>query len=196
MLWLGFILISLNMRLIFATVGPVLKDLQLGAMSTLLVTTLPLFLLGVFSIAGVKLRHAFGEERALFAALLLLTVGCGVRGLGEVALIIGTILGGVNVIMPVLAKKRFGAQRMGMVMGVYALMLGVGAALGASASFPLFQHMGADTTAAFHALGLWAIPAALALLFWLPQLAHKPLAVTVNHHAAAVVNVYRNRTRP
>ncbi|MFD2883650.1 hypothetical protein ACFS4T_16600 [Pseudomonas lini] len=41
----------------------------------------------------------------------------------------GTIVGSagiavMNVIMPVLARKRFGPQRMGMVMGVYALMLG------------------------------------------------------------------------
>jgi len=200
LLWAGFILVSLNLRLIFATVGPVLQNLQLGFASTLLVTTLPLFLLGVFSIAGVKLRHMMGEERALFVALLLLTVGCGIRWFGEIALIVGTILGGagiavMNVIMPVLAKKRFGAQRMGMVMGVYALMLGVGAVLGASASLPLFQWMGADTAAAFHSLGLWTLPAMLALVFWVPQLAHKPTSVG-SHHSATIapVNVYQNRT--
>jgi len=199
LLWAGFILVSLNLRLIFATVGPVLQNLQLGFASTLLVTTLPLFLLGVFSIAGVKLRHRMGEERALFAALLLLVVGCGIRWFGEVALIIGTMLGGagiavMNVIMPVLAKKRFGVQRMGMVMGIYALMLGVGAVLGASASLPLFQRMGADTTAAFHSLGLWALPAVLALLVWLPQLTQKPPVATARHSATAAVNVYKNRT--
>jgi len=196
LLWVGFILVSLNLRLIFATVGPLLQDLQLGFASTLWVTTLPLALLGIFSIPGVELRQIMGEERALFVALLLLMLGCGIRWFGEASLIAGTILGStgiavMNVIMPALAKKRFGVQRMGMVMGIYALMLGVGAVLGASASFPLFQQMGADTTAAFHSLGLWAIPAILALLAWLPQLREKPPATIVSYTTAPVVNVYK-----
>jgi MFS transporter, CP family, cyanate transporter len=41
--------------------------------------------------------------------------------------------------MPALSRKRFGPQHTGMVMGRHALMLGPGAVLGASASFPLFQ---------------------------------------------------------
>ncbi|MBR8652067.1 MFS transporter [Achromobacter sp. Marseille-Q0513] len=200
LLWLGFILVSLNLRLIFATVGPLLQDLALGFASTLLVTTLPLLLLGVFSIPGVRLRQALGEERALLFALALLTLGCGLRGFGETALILGTVLGGagiavMNVIMPALARKRFGARRMGMVMGVYALMLGAGAVLGAGASFPLFRWMGADSEAAYRSLGLWAAPALLALLVWLPQArqaagAGKPPGAP----AGAVAQVYRNRT--
>lgn len=83
LLWAGFILVSLNLRLIFKTVGPLLENLQLGFTSTLLVTTLPLALLGLFSMAGVRLRHWLGEERALFFALILLSLGCSVRGLGK-----------------------------------------------------------------------------------------------------------------
>ncbi len=199
LLWVGFILVSLNLRLLFTTVGPLLENLQLGFTSTLLVTTLPLALLGLFSMAGVRLRHWLGEERALFFALILLSIGCSVRGLGESGLIVGTILGSVgiavmNVIMPVLARKRFGPQRMGMVMGVYALMLGAGAVLGASVSLPLFQWLGADQASAFHALGLWAIPALLALLLWLPQLRHAAHHGLGSGHGGPSVNVYRNPT--
>jgi len=199
LLWAGFILVSLNMRLIFATVGPVLEHLQLGKSATLWVTTLPLLLLGVFSIAGSKLRHILGKERALFVALVLLSLGCGLRWFGEAALIVGTVLGSagiavMNVLMPALAKKRFGYQRMGMVMGVYALMLGVGAALGASVSFPLFKGLGGDTSAAYQMLGLWALPALLALLVWLPQLVHKAAAASSHQSNAKPVNVYKNRT--
>lgn len=200
LLWTGFILVSLNLRLIFATVGPLLKSLDLGFTSMLLVTTLPLVFLGVFSIPGVKLRQRLGEERALFFALVVLIVGCGIRWFGEAGLIAGTILGSagiavMNVIMPALARKRFGPARMGMVMGVYALMLGVGAVLGAGASFPLFQLMGADTASAFHSLGLWAIPALLALAFWLPQLRHAAgMEGGPGGGSAHAINVYRNGT--
>ncbi|AVJ27741.1 MFS transporter [Achromobacter spanius] len=203
LLWIGFVLIALNQRLLFAAIGPLLKNLELGFTSTLLVTTLPVALLGLFSIPGVKLRQWLGEERALLLALALLIVGCGARAFGEQALILGTVLGSagiavMNVIMPALAKKRFGPARMGMVMGVYALMLGAGAVLGASASFPLFQWLGADTASAYRSLGLWAIPAVLALMFWLPQWRqrHDPAGGPglAAGHAVAPVNVYRNRT--
>ncbi|HIE3983662.1 MFS transporter [Serratia marcescens] len=198
LLWAGFILVSLNLRLIFATVGPLLKNLELDFTSTLLVTTLPLALLGIFSIPGVRLRQWLGEERALFMALLLLIMGCGVRWFGEAALIAGTILGSagiavMNVIMPALARKRFGPHRMGMVMGIYSLMLGSGAVLGASGSFPLFELMGANTQAAYHSLGLWAVPAILAMVFWLPQLGQPAAnAGNANTQAVPAVNVYRS----
>jgi len=197
LLWAGFILVSLNMRLIFATLGPVMSNLQLGDTSKMLVTTLPLLLLGVFSLIGVKLRHILGKERAVFVAMLLLALGCSARWFGETALIIGTIFGSagiavMNVLMPALAKKRFGYQRMGLVMGIYALMLGVGAALGASASFPLFKALGADTPAAYHMLGLWSLPAVLALIVWLPQLAHQPAAAGHYQSTGKAVNVYKN----
>lgn len=200
-LWVGFVLVSLNLRLIFSTLGPLLRNLELDFTSTLLVTVLPTALLGLFSIPGVRLRQSLGEERALGLALVLLTLGCGVRWFGELALILGTVLGSagiavMNVIMPALARKRFGPPRMGLVMGVYALMLGVGAVLGASASFPLFQVMGADTDAAYHSLGLWALPALLALVFWLPQLRFQKAAAAGlgagGVAAKPAVNVYRN----
>ncbi|CAM4297107.1 MFS transporter [Kerstersia similis] len=200
LLWAGFILVSLNLRLIFATVGPLLQNLELGVASTLLVTTLPLALLGLFSIPGVRLRQWLGEERSLFLALALLVAGCGLRWLGASALIAGTILGSagiavMNVIMPALARKRFGPRRMGLVMGIYALMLGVGAVLGASGSFPLFQWMGGDTAAAYHSLGLWAIPAMLAMLVWLPQLKHGAAAPAgpAGHGETPRVQVCRSR---
>ncbi|MGO3862875.1 MFS transporter [Vreelandella alkaliphila] len=202
-LWVGFILVSLNLRLIFATVGPLLQNLELGATSTLLVSALPVALLGLFSIPGVRLRQWLGEERALFLALALLSVGCGARWFGEPGLILGTVLGSagiavMNVIMPALARKRFDPQRIGIVMGIYALMLGVGAVLGASVSFPLFQLMGEDVGAAYRSLGLWAIPAMLALVFWLPQLRkhsqlpHSAVNGPAGVNSAPVVNVYRS----
>ncbi|AHC45616.1 MULTISPECIES: MFS transporter [Pseudomonadota] len=198
LLWAGFILVALNLRLIFATVGPLLQNLALGFASTLLVTALPLALLGIFSIPGVHLRRWLGEERALFLALMLLVIGCGIRGFGETALILGTVIGSagiavMNVIMPALARKRFGPQRMGMVMGIYALMLGVGAVLGAAGAFPLFQWMGGDTQAAYRSLGLWTVPAVLAMVVWLPQIgkAAAPMPVAARG-APVVVNVYRS----
>lgn len=199
LLWLGFIMVAINLRLIFTTVGPLLSSLHLSFTSTLLVTTLPLVLLSVFSITGVKLRQRYGEERTLFFALLLLVMGCALRAYGEAMLLLGTAIGcmGIavmNVIMPALARKRFRPQQMGMVMGIYALMLGVGAVIGASGAFPLYQALGADSAAAWQSLGLWAVPALLALIAWLPQLRQQAGGGQAAMAGSAPrVNVYRQR---
>lgn len=196
-LWLGFILVSLNMRLIFTTVGPLLAEFHLSFSSTLMVTTLPLVLLSVFSITGVKLRQRFGEERALFLALALLCLGCAVRGMGEMMLLVGTAIGSIgiaimNVIMPALARKRFQPRQMGSVMGIYALMLGVGAVIGASGAFPLYLALGANEPAAYQSLALWALPALLAMLIWLPQLRYAAAAgLAPGVQAGERVNLYR-----
>ncbi|AOA59972.1 hypothetical protein BFG52_10765 [Acinetobacter larvae] len=205
LLWIGFILIALNLRLIFATVGPLLQNLELSFRSTLLVTTLPLFLLGGCCYLGIVFRQKLGEEKSLFWALILLSLGCAVRYFGETGLILGTILGStgiavMNVIMPALAKKRFPPQSIGLVMGIYALMLGVGAVLGASMSFPLFQVFGSDRDAAFITLACAALPAFVALIFWLPQLSQRrvpdssPTAPPAAHPAAqsSTKSVYSN----
>ncbi len=88
LLWIGFVLVSLNLRLIFATVGPLMNKLELGVTSTMLVTALPLALLGVFSIPGVHLRRKLGEERALFLALFLLCVGAVLGASGSFPLFV------------------------------------------------------------------------------------------------------------
>ncbi|MDP9902439.1 MFS transporter [Variovorax ginsengisoli] len=91
--------------------------------------------------------------------------------------------------------EQFGPQRMGMVMGLYALMPGVGAVLGASASFALYQLLGADRTWAFQSLDLWAAPALLALVAWLPQLRHAPgMGAPADGSVTPAVAVYRNCT--
>ena len=136
LLWAGFILVALNLRIIFASVGPLLKLLDIDLSTTLLVTTLPPLLLGVFSVAGLKLRHWLGEEQAMLTALACLLLGCALRWLGPAWLLGGTAIGSLgvatmSVIMPVLVRKRFPPQQIGPVMGLYALMLGLGAVVAA-----------------------------------------------------------------
>ena len=197
LLWAGFILVALNLRIIFASVGPLLKLLDIDLSTTLLVTTLPPLLLGVFSVAGLKLRHWLGEEQAMLTALACLLLGCALRWLGPAGLLGGTAIGSLgvatmSVIMPVLVRKRFPPQQIGPVMGLYALMLGLGAVVAAGASFPMYMALGESPEAAFRTLGLWCLPALLALLLWLPQ-------VSVKHHGhggpavVSQVNVYRSR---
>jgi CP family cyanate transporter-like MFS transporter len=69
-----------------------------------------------------------------------------------------------NVLMPVIVKRYF-PDRMGPVTGVYSMALSLGTALAAAVSVPLTDAMGHGWRLG---LGVWAVPAALAVLVWLP----------------------------
>lgn len=201
-LWLllGFIVVTLNLRIAFAGVGPILGELRLSATQATLIASLPPICLSLFALVGVRLRQRFGEERTLFAALLVLALGCGVRALGVQGLFVGTLLAGVgiavmNVVVPALVRKRFQPTQIGHMMGLFSLMLGGGAVLTAGLTVPIYQGLGATVDAAYLTLGAWAIPALIALVFWAPQLGHgQPLAATGAVASGGGIRVLKNRT--
>jgi CP family cyanate transporter-like MFS transporter len=107
----------------------------------------------------------------LLAALVLLGVGLLGRGaLPEWLLFPGTVLASaaialMNVLLPSLVKRRDPA-RAGLLIGVYLLSLAAGAVLASLIAVPIFQASGDSVPLA---LGIWALPAAVAVLAWLPQ---------------------------
>jgi CP family cyanate transporter-like MFS transporter len=84
-------------------------------------------------------------------------------------LFLGTVIvaGGIaaaNVLVPALIKEDY-AGRTGLAMGIYTTMLTLAAAAAVGVSVPAEQILGGGWRTA---LGLWAIPAAVALLAWVP----------------------------
>jgi CP family cyanate transporter-like MFS transporter len=71
----------------------------------------------------------------------------------------------MNVLLPSLVKRRHPA-RAGLLIGVYLLSLAAGAILASLIAVPIFQASGGSVPLA---LGIWALPAAVAVLAWLPQ---------------------------
>jgi CP family cyanate transporter-like MFS transporter len=71
----------------------------------------------------------------------------------------------LNVLLPSLIKRRI-PDRAGLLIGVYLMSLSAGAVLGSLVAVPVFQASGGSAAVA---LGLWAVPAAVAALVWLPQ---------------------------
>ena len=71
----------------------------------------------------------------------------------------------MNVLLPSLVKRRHPA-RAGLLIGVYLLSLAAGAILASLIAVPIFQASGGSVPLA---LGIWALPAAVAALVWLPQ---------------------------
>ncbi|GAB0118949.1 CynX/NimT family MFS transporter [Acidisoma sp. 7E03] len=170
----ALVAIAFNLRTPVASLGPVLPDAiratGLSPVGASLLTMLPSLCFGLFSPAAPRLAGRLGMDRALLAALAALMLGTALRSSGGAwALFAGQGLacggiGIVNVLLPSLVKRDF-PQRVAAVTGLYVMSMSMGAALAAGATVPLDHRVGGWSTA----LGLWAVPAMLAGLLWLPQ---------------------------
>ncbi len=182
----GVILLGINMRAAITSLPPIFPELEsalhLSAATLALLAAVPVLCFGVFSGAGAPLSRWFGEERVLGMAVVLLTAGLLLRSASPAALLFpGTVVAGaaialLNVLLPSLVKRRM-PERAGLIIGLYLLMLSGGAIAASALAVPVFNAAGDGTSAGSAsvriALGLWAAPAVLAVVLWLPQLRYR-----------------------
>ncbi|MFB9836354.1 MFS transporter [Actinoallomurus acaciae] len=103
---------------------------------------LPPLCMGAFAPPAAAARRRLGEERGLWWASLVLAAGTVPRVLGTPGLYLGAVVVGaatavINVLLPVLVRKRFARRRVGTMMGVYALSMGIGSAIVAALVVPV-----------------------------------------------------------
>ncbi len=172
------VLIGLNLRTVFSSFAAVLPevtaDAGLPAWAVMVLTTVPVTLLGVFAPLAPALARRFGAERVLLGAMAVLTAGLLLRPVelpaaGHLpALLAGTAACGAaisqcNVLLPGVVKRDF-PHRLGLMGGLYTTAICASAALGAGFTFPVFRATGQWTAA----LWFWALPAGVVLLLFLP----------------------------
>jgi len=196
LLIVGVIVLGINMRAAITSLPPVFPELEsalhLSAGTLSLLAAIPVLCFGVFSGAGAPLSRRFGEERVLGIAVVLLAAGLLLRGVSAPVLLFpGTVIAGaaialLNVLLPSLVKRRI-PERAGLVIGLYLLMLSAGAIVASAVAVPVFNAAGGGATSGSAsvriALALWAAPAVLAAVLWLPQLRYR----TVPDGTAAAV---------
>ncbi|WP_245413239.1 MFS transporter [Arthrobacter celericrescens] len=194
------VLIGLNLRTVFSSFSAVLPEITADAglpgWAVVVLTTVPVTLLGVFAPLAPLLARRFGAERVLLGAMAVLTAGLLLRpldlpGAGHVpALLTGTAACGAaialcNVLLPGVVKRDF-PHRLGLMGGLYTTAICASAALGAGFTYPVFHAAGHWTAA----LWFWALPAAVVLLLFLPLALRQP---AVRHQLQVEgVNVWRS----
>ncbi|MFE8887101.1 CynX/NimT family MFS transporter [Pseudarthrobacter enclensis] len=178
-LGLCLVLIGLNLRTVFSSFSAVLPEItaqaSLPGWSIVVLTTVPVTLLGVFAPLAPVLARRFGAERVLLGAMAVLTAGLLLRPAGAglpgghlPGLLAGTAACGAaialcNVLLPGLVKRDF-PHRLGLMGGLYTTAICASAALGAGFTYPVYVATGEWTAA----LWFWALPAAVVLLLFLP----------------------------
>lgn len=174
-LGVSLVLIAFNLRAIFSSASALLPEIRtelgLSATGASLLTTLPVVCLGLFSPLAARLAQRIGSERTLLGVLVLLAIGTAMRGLHSVPLLfLGTAIAGGciavgNVLLPGLVKRDF-ADKAALMTGFYTMALCASAAGAAGLTLPAERFFGGSLDMA---LAIWALPAFVTMLIWLPQ---------------------------
>jgi len=170
---LGLLLIALNLRAAITVVAPLLTELAadfvLGTTVLGVLTATPILLFALASPLATWLARHKGLEKAFVLALGCLGTGLLLRSSGSLAALFGgTVLIAVgiaigNVLLPSLVKRDF-AQNPGTLTSVYAVFIGISAALGGALAVPL-AHLSSWPAALASPLVL----VVMAMIFWLPR---------------------------
>lgn len=179
LIWLavfGLLLAATNLRgglVVFAPlVIEIREGLSLSASEFGLLTTLPLICFAVISILVPLMTRFFSSITLVVFGLLIISLGVFLRLLSSYPVVIlGTLLLGsaialLNVLIPVLVKVFF-PGRIGLMTGLYSIMLSLGAGAGVYLAVPMMETFGHW----HYPVIVWALLPLLTCLIWLPLLA-------------------------
>lgn len=173
-------LLSLNLRPSITSVGPLLDiiktDLGMSRITASLITTLPVFCMGLFSLLSIKLSNRLGIEKSLLFAMILIFAATLLRVFfhSSAFLIVTAFVAGVGIgisgpLISGFVKKHF-PDKLG-VTSVYSVAMVIGAAVAITFSIPLFHAFNDSWQLS---LSFWSILALAAALFLIPLLKGKP----------------------
>lgn len=198
LLVVAILLLAANLRAALTSVAPLIGEIrtETGISNGVagLLTALPLLAFGLLSPAAPRLARWLGTERALFASLLLLGAGILLRSAGGVAVlfagtaVLGAAIAAGNVLLPSLVKQDF-PGRAGLMTSAYSTAMGIVATVAAGVSFPVAQLAGFGWRGS---LALWAAPALLATLVWLPYLRGERPANAASERGPGAGNLWRS----
>ncbi|MGG6894313.1 CynX/NimT family MFS transporter [Rhizobium sp. BR 315] len=174
-LGVSLVLIAFSLRPVFSSASALLPEIRAGlglsASGTSILTTLPVVCLGLFSPLAPRLAQRLGTERVLLGVILLLALGTALRGFSSIPMLFfGTALAGAciaigNVLLPGVVKRDF-PDKAALMTGCYTMALCAGAASAAGLTLPIEHALGGSLGGA---LAVWALPAVVVGLLWLPQ---------------------------
>ncbi|GED66913.1 putative transporter YycB [Brevibacillus reuszeri] len=166
--------ISLNLRPSITSIGPLLdliqRDLNMNGVAVSMLTTLPVFCMGLFSVLAIRFNRRIGIEWSLLIAMLCILAATFMRiYVSEPILLVSTALFagiGIGIAGPLVSgfiRKHF-PQRPFMA-SVYSVSMVIGAAVASSLSVPLFHQLNDSWQ---KSLSFWSILALIAAVLLVP----------------------------
>ncbi|MEV5680714.1 MFS transporter [Streptomyces sp. NPDC052179] len=176
----ALLLAAVNLRPAVTSLGPVLEEVRAGlgvsAGVAGVLTSVPAACFALVGFLAPRPARRYGPGPVITAGLAAAAVGLALRPfttgaasfIGATALALAGIAV-ANVLLPAVVKERF-PERVGMMTGLYAMALNLGASAAAALTVPVAQVFGGDWRIG---LAVWAALAALAVPPWL-ALARSP----------------------
>lgn len=163
--------VALNLRPALASIAPlsdhIMRASGLHSTGIGLLTTLPVFLMGVGALLAGSLRKRLGEAAGIGLGALIVAGSCAVRawdvsaaGLIASAISAGAGIAVVQALAPSYIKRNFPANPGGAI-GLYTCAIILGAALSAAGTTRLADMLGWAGS-----LAAWSFPALLAVFVW------------------------------
>ena len=199
LLIVGVMLVAANMRPVATSIGPLVHQissgLRLSGAAAGLLLTIPVLCFGAIAPLAPLLSRRLGIARSVALILSAIIAGLVLRVSGGVLMLFaGTTIAAAgaacgNVLLPVVVRRSF-ADRVGRMSSLYSTALVGMAALAAGATVPLAHLVGHGWRGG---LAVWAAPAIVALLIWLPQLWREPVQPAQSVRPARVRELTRDR---
>lgn len=172
---IGLFLVASNQRAALSGLPPLLGDIEgelgIGSTAAGLLTTIPTVTMGLLAPVVPRAAGRVGVDRMLVAGLALVAIGSIARLADPplATLIIGGVLIGAGIttigtLLPGVLRSRF-PLTVGAMTGVTTFALATGAMVASALAVPFAEALGGWRAA----LAFWAVPATVALVFWLPQ---------------------------
>jgi MFS transporter, CP family, cyanate transporter len=195
----AFFLLVANLRPALTSVGPLLETIRtsIGLSHAVvgLLPTLPLLIFASLSLFA-RLGETYGIEKTLAWCLALIAIGIALRSEGSIAaLFAGTAIfsAGIavaNVLVPSLIKRDY-PDRVGGMTTAFVMTMTLTGAFATGFAVPLATYLDGGWRSS---LAVWAAFAALALLFWLPEVRSKKTAIVTEQsdNKAVVKPIWRS----
>src|SRR5690554_6193141 len=172
----GILLLALNLRTTALAFSPIIghieADIPLDGVRIGLIAAVPAVAFSLSAFFGAAAAKKLGLEKLVALSIIAMVIGHLIRAFsGSYAvLLIGTIVslgaaGIGNVLLPPLVKRYF-PDRIGLLTGLYALLLAASAALPAALAVPVADAAGWQSS-----IGMWSVLALLSFLPWVVVLA-------------------------
>lgn len=164
--------VSLNLRPAISSIGPILEvirvDLGLSNSQVSLLTSIPVFCMGLFAPFAIVFNKRFGMKRSIASLLIVIGTLTFVRGLAPTypvlvasSFFIGLSIAIISPLISAMIKRNFPTRTTSLI-GVYSFGLGLGATLSAGMTGVFYTFSSWPL-----ALASWGVLAVIALVLWL-----------------------------
>ncbi|TRA95269.1 MULTISPECIES: CynX/NimT family MFS transporter [Rhizobium/Agrobacterium group] len=167
------VLVAINLRPGIVSIGPLLPHIRqefgISNAQASLLTAIPAMLMGLLAFPTPWLAHKLGRDKVILIALVGLMLTTTLRALsGSIGMLLASTFGVgagiaiVGALIPGFAKKTF-PRHAAVLMGIYAMSLGLGSTLAAGLTEPLANLSGGWRFSS----GVFALPCFVAIAAWL-----------------------------